>query len=231
MAAGDLTTAIRADVLTQFGRDTTNSTEQGYCLTWLQYAYRKIMLKVGKNLAVKKTTTLSTAASTATLDLPSDFQATIFLRDQTNNANLNYQDPEEFVRDHNEDETAGQATDYTIEYNATTGYFRLRLGPEPDSIDTLGLDYYAWPSDISASLDPLVTAWREALFQGGCYYAARYYEKDNPGLIAEYKQSFGDAIGDVYRLENRREPKRRVIPLILKKSDMEPYVKRELGEV
>lgn len=231
MAVGDITTAIRSDILTQFGRSPSDSTEQGYCLTWLQYAYRKINLKVGKHIAVEKTTTLTCTPSNAYVDLPADFMAAIFVRDTTNNADLNYQDTEEFLRDHDEDAAATQAGDYTLWWDATDLVYQLRLGPMPDSADSLALDYWAWPSDISASLDPLVTAWREALFQGGCYYAARYYEKDNAVLIGECRQAFFDAIEDVKRLEGRREPKRRTIPIITRKSDLEPYVKRNLSEV
>lgn len=229
--AGDITTAIRTDILNWFWRNPNDATEQTYAMTALQYAYRDIVIKVGKTLAAKKTDTLTTGASTATVDLPSDYSSMIFLRDETNDANLNYRDPEDFKRLHDEDETAGEPSDYTIEYNATTGYFRLRLGPAPDSADTLRVDYYSWPSDIGTSADPLVTAWRKAIFAGGLYYASYYYEKDNVTLISQYKQEFGESIGDVSRLENRRVPKRRIIPLILRKSDLEPYAKRDLNEV
>ncbi len=231
MAAGETTTAIRSDILNQFSRNTSDATEQALCLTWMQYAYRDINIKVGKHIAVKKTTTLTCTASDAYVDLPSDFMAVIFVRDTTNNANLNYQDVEEFLRDHNEDEAASQAQDYTLWWDATDLVFQLRLGPMPDSTDSLALDYWAWPADINTSLDPLVGAWRKAIFAGGLYYAARFYERENPALWTEFKNNFNESIGDVYRLENRRIPKRRVIPLITRKSDMEPYVKRRLPEV
>lgn len=108
-------------------------------------------------------------------------------------------------------------TRFAIEYDGTNKRYVFRLDPVPDAAYIGSIIYSAYPSDLSASVDPIWSQLEFAIERGGIYYGSLEIVEDAQKR-AEYKQNYEAAIQALIQLDCELVNKNSTIPVRMKRS-------------
>jgi len=109
-------------------------------------------------------------------------------------------------------------THFCIEFDINTNQYLFRLYPTPDAVYIGSILYSAYPSALSASVNPMWDQFEFCLERGGIYYGGMEITVD-PQKRAEYKRDYETALHAMIQLDLELIPKRNTIPVIMRKSD------------
>lgn len=152
---------------------------------------------------MEKEGALSTTASTATVDLPSDFLEARDLEFNSSPKNIEYRPRTEF-KTLMIGAGSGRPEIYTIANNSTDGLQAVKFAPVPDSVYDLTVTYFA---SIPALSDSNTTNWLLSydpeLYLNTCLYFA--FRRKRNKLAGEYLSLAKDRIKEMNDEENRKK--------------------------
>lgn len=215
---------MQKNVLRELGLNPDDTTMQGRALRWLNKALDKVQGFM-PDMEFLKTAEIAITLvdGQATYVMPTDFFAMTGLRIDEEDMILEEFPREEFDRRHpdpaNEEEDV--PSDYTFEYDRTSGRHVIRLGPIPDdAYDCHGI-LKRWHPALSGSQDIQYDKLETVLEEGAIWEGSKsvYADPEYTQYRAELKQSWLESSQSFQQIMAMSKPRSKQIPVVLRKSD------------
>ncbi len=185
-------TALKQNIKDWMENDSTEFDAE--CDNFIAIAERRIHLDVDLPIARKYNSSLTMAAGTDTLDMPSDFQVTrwVAISVSTDKKFLLKKDVS-FIRDFWPSTTARGEPRYYADYDNNT----LIFAPRPDQNYAVELSYNFFPTSIVTATNTWVGDNAEHLLLYACLVEAALFEKMNSDKINEWMGKYKEALDKV----------------------------------